>query len=189
MDEHDAQSTAPPIPRQDRRVFLDRTLKALAAVVLVEGAWGSWKMLRPDGHEAFGGVVNAGHPSNYPDGTVRYLSEGRFYVVSFGGRLSALYQKCPHLGCRVPFCMTSNRFECPCHGSVYNIKGEYVSGPAARGMDRFALKIEKDQVLVDTATILEGPRRGILTGPAEAAGPTCNGVYPPLPNIGGASGG
>ena len=36
----------------------------------------------------------------------------------------ALYQKCPHLGCRVPECKSSQWFECPCHGSQYNRVGE-----------------------------------------------------------------
>ena len=51
----------------------------------------------------------------------------------------ALYQKCVHLGCRVPWCQTSQWFECPCHGSKYNRVGEKRGGPAPRGLDRFAL--------------------------------------------------
>ena len=35
--------------------------------------------------------------------------------------LFALSQKCPHLGCHVPFCESSGRFECPCHGSVFDL--------------------------------------------------------------------
>ena len=53
----------------------------------------------------------------------------------------ALYQKCPHLGCRVPSCATSQWFECPCHGSQYNRVGEKKAGPAPRGMDRFPVTI------------------------------------------------
>ena len=41
----------------------------------------------------------------------------------------ALYQKCPHLGCRVPSCATSQWFECGCHGSQYNRVGEKKGGP------------------------------------------------------------
>ena len=44
----------------------------------------------------------------------------------------ALYQKCPHLGCRVPWCQTSQWFECPCHGSKYNRVGEKRGGPHPR---------------------------------------------------------
>ncbi|MGA1542050.1 MAG: ubiquinol-cytochrome c reductase iron-sulfur subunit, partial [Ilumatobacteraceae bacterium] len=42
----------------------------------------------------------------------------------------ALYQKCPHLGCRVPECKRSQWFECPCHGSQYIRVGEKKAGPA-----------------------------------------------------------
>ena len=53
----------------------------------------------------------------------------------------ALYQKCVHLGCRVPWCETSQWFECPCHGSKYNRVGEKQGGPAPAGMDRFPLEV------------------------------------------------
>ena len=59
--------------------------------------------------------------------------------------LVALYQKCPHLGCRVPQCITSQWFECPCHGSQYNQVGEKKAGPAPRGMDRFPLTVGRQR--------------------------------------------
>ncbi len=51
-----------------------------------------------------------------------------------------LYQKCVHLGCRVPFCQSSQWFECPCHGSKYNKAGEYRFGPAPTGLNRFKIR-------------------------------------------------
>ncbi|MEM9203705.1 MAG: Rieske 2Fe-2S domain-containing protein [Actinomycetota bacterium] len=88
----------------------------------------------------------------------------------------ALYQKCPHLGCRVPECVTSQWFECPCHGSQYNRVGEKRGGPAPRGMDRFAMSVSADGVLtVDTGTIIQGPPIGTNTTGQEAEGPNCIG--------------
>ena len=52
----------------------------------------------------------------------------------------ALWQRCVHLGCRVPSACSSQGFECPCHGSKYNFHGEYEDGPAPRNMDRFAVE-------------------------------------------------
>ncbi len=69
----------------------------------------------------------------------------------------ALYQKCPHLGCRVPWCQTSQWFECPCHGSKYNRVGEKRGGPAPRGMDRFVLAVQGQNIVVDTGTVIQGP--------------------------------
>ena len=88
--------------------------------------------------------------------------------------LVALYQKCPHLGCRVPDCATSRWFECPCHGSQYNQVGEKKAGPAPRGMDRFSISVDAaDNVSVDTGTVYEGPPIGTNTTGQEAEGPHC----------------
>ncbi len=88
--------------------------------------------------------------------------------------LVALYQKCPHLGCRVPSCESSQWFECPCHGSQYNRVGEKKGGPAPRGMDRFAISVSATgDVTIDTATVFEGPPIGTNTTGQEAEGPHC----------------
>jgi len=87
----------------------------------------------------------------------------------------ALYQKCPHLGCRVPECQTSQWFECPCHGSQYNQVGEKKGGPAPRGMDRFAMSVDGGVLTVDTGTVIQGPPIGTNTTGQEAEGPNCIG--------------
>ena len=96
--------------------------------------------------------------------------------LGLDGGIIALYQKCPHLGCRVPECATSQWCECPCHGSQYNQVGEKRGGPAPRGMDRFAMSIGSDGSLtVDTGTIIQGPAIGTNTTGQEAEGPNCIG--------------
>ena len=88
--------------------------------------------------------------------------------------LVALYQKCPHLGCRVPDCASSRWFECPCHGSQYNQVGEKKAGPAPRGMDRFSISVDAaNNVSVDTGTVYAGPPIGTNTTGQEAEGPHC----------------
>ncbi len=88
----------------------------------------------------------------------------------------ALYQKCPHLGCRVPNCQSSQWFECPCHGSQYNIVGEKKGGPAPRGMDRFGVSVANDIVVIDTGSVFGGPPIGTNTTGQEAEGPHCVGT-------------
>jgi len=86
----------------------------------------------------------------------------------------ALYQKCVHLGCRVPWCLSSQWFECPCHGSQYNRVGEKKGGPAPRGLDRFALSVNSDGTMsVNTQTVFVGPPIGTNTTGQEAEGPHC----------------
>lgn len=87
----------------------------------------------------------------------------------------ALYQKCPHLGCRVPWCDTSQWFECPCHGSKYNRVGEKTGGPAPRGMDLFSFDISGDRMVINTnlSEVVSGAPIGVDTTRQGAEGPLC----------------
>lgn len=157
----------------DRREFLNWTWKALAAGLVVEAGWMTYDILVPRPAGGIGGILEVGTESGFPEGVVRYFAEGRLYVTRVEGDIIALWQKCPHLGCRVPFCESSGRFECPCHGSVFNRRGEYLAGPAPRGMDSFPTSVEGGAVLVDTGSIEEGPPPGVLTLDEEGSGPSC----------------
>ena len=110
----------------------------------------------------------------YTPGELAGMTAGR--QLGLDGGVIALYQKCPHLGCRVPECVSSQWFECPCHGSQYNQVGEKRGGPAPRGMDRFTMSIGSDGSLtVDTGSIIQGPPIGTNTTGQEAEGPNCIG--------------
>lgn len=66
----------------------------------------------------------------------------------------ALYHVCVHLGCKVPFLNDCNSFKCPCHGSHYNVDGEYLDGPAPRSLDRFVMSFDSSgNVVVDTGKL------------------------------------
>ncbi len=97
-------------------------------------------------------------------------------LASLEAGVAVLYQKCPHLGCRVPSCQTSQWFECPCHGSQYNLAGEKKGGPAPRGMDRFATEVVGGVLSVNTGQIIQGPPIGVNTTGQEAEGPHCVGA-------------
>src|SRR5258706_376996 len=86
---------------------------------------------------------------------VQLISEvGAESVVkdSDGSYWIALYQRCVHLGCTVPFRDDCVSFKCPCHGSHYNVTGEWIDGPAPRSLDRFLLSISGEDVIVHTGT-------------------------------------
>jgi cytochrome b6-f complex iron-sulfur subunit len=117
-----------------------------------------------------------------------YYGAGRFYLINYTGDgtepggiydgitadgLMALYQKCAHLGCRVPFCDVSQWFECPCHGSKYNYAGEWELGPAPNGLMRFSVTVDGTTVKVDTSKVIPGPPRGTNTIHQPPEGPFC----------------
>ena len=74
----------------------------------------------------------------------------------------ALYQRCPHLGCKPNPCLKNFWFECPCHGSRYDRLGIKAAGaqygPAPRSMDRFSIAVDGGgKLTVDTGKITLGP--------------------------------
>ena len=82
------------------------------------------------------------------------LTASNWVKDSDGTYWLALYQVCVHLGCKVPFRNDCNSFKCPCHGSHYNIDGEYLDGPAPRSLDRFAMSFDSNgNVQVDTGKL------------------------------------
>ena len=119
-----------------------------------------------------GGCTGAGGDS--VDTSATAVARFREGTEGMQGGVTALYQKCVHLGCRVPWCKASQWFECPCHGSQYNRVGEKKAGPAPRGMDHFAMTIGGDgAVTIDTATVITGVPIGTNTTGQEAEGPNC----------------
>ena len=87
----------------------------------------------------------------------------------------ALLALSPHLGERVNYCRSSTWFEDPVHGAKFDRLGNYMVGPAPRGLDRLATIVQDDVVWVNPNEIELGPPR-VLRGAYEPpAGPFCTG--------------
>ena len=108
---------------------------------------------------AFGGQINAGSAGDYQVGEVKVFQEGKFYLSRVPEGVLALWWKCPHLGCTVPWkaddptmdqLASKGRFNCPCHGSIYDRYGLIVQGPAPRPMDVFPIEIREGRIFVNT---------------------------------------
>lgn len=171
-----------------RRKFLNRSLGGLFAIFLGQFAIAGLAFMWPRLGSGFGTPIAVGTFADLkaaieqPDGTAIpfFVASAQSWIVPFdlaeqagssfdslpvvasdgsGTGLMALWQKCVHLGCRVPSCVSSQGFECPCHGSKYNLHGEYEQGPAPRNMDRFAVELnDAGELVVNTGSVLETPR-------------------------------
>lgn len=53
---------------------------------------------------------------------------------------------CTHLGCAYHWDDLKKEFLCPCHGSVFDMEGKVVSGPAPRPLDRYETKLEGNRL-------------------------------------------
>jgi cytochrome b6-f complex iron-sulfur subunit len=185
-----------------RRQFFNRGL--LVTMALSLGAFGAAAIsfLYAKSAGGFGGTIDAGISLtdaiayNVDKKEPYYVPEARSYLVPYPKTavpkakkvpqyapvlagmeegIVALYQKCVHLGCKVPWCATSQWFECPCHGSKYNRVGEKQGGPAPRGLDRFVVTVSGDKLSINTGVVILGPPIGTNTTGQGAEGPPCVG--------------
>ncbi len=193
----------PPDPEElgvTRRQFLNRAIVGFTALGLAGFGASVLAFIWPNAQGGFGSKIRVGPVSDVKARIVEgsgflYVPEGRMWVTEYPAEalenaeqvyssselagmeagLVALFQTCPHLGCRVPSCETSQWFECPCHGSRYNRVGEKKAGPAPRGLDRFAMSVEGGVFTVDTGARIQGPPIGVDTTGQEPEGPSCLG--------------
>jgi len=180
-----------------RRQFFNRGIYGVFGLFLAQVGIASlafmWPKLSSGG---FGGKINAGPiglilNGLYDDaGRVHpfFVPAAQAYVLPFNGDqeessfaglpvivegLMAVWQRCVHLGCRVPECASSQGFECPCHGSKYNYHGEYEDGPAPRNLDRFVVSIsEAGELIIDTGQVIQTARASTKTA-EYPQGPSC----------------
>jgi cytochrome b6-f complex iron-sulfur subunit len=196
-----------PVQGISRRRLLRLSLGGGILLWLTEVTAGSIHFLWPNLSGGFGGKVKIGtlddiksQNSSLPiaQGFPAYFQEARAYIILMDtGRqqfvpgedtagdgsainVRALYQRCPHLGCKPNPCLKNFWFECPCHGSRYDRLGIKAAGtqfgPAPRSMDRFSTTVEADGTLVlDTSKITLGPLPVALGQP---------GLIPPKSPIG-----
>jgi cytochrome b6-f complex iron-sulfur subunit len=184
----------------DRRQFLNRSIIAFMGLGITGFAAASLAFVWPRAGGGFGSKIRVGPIDdvkaaiNANDGFL-YNAAGKMWITEYPADalekarsvyspaeltgmeagVVALWQVCPHLGCRVPNCDTSQWFECPCHGSRYNRVGEKRGGPAPRGMDHFAMSVDGGVLSVDTGDIIEGPPIGTDTTNQQPEGPSCLG--------------
>ena len=144
---------------RNRRSFLSRILAALGILAVLEAGWIGASFLGPrkrrDTGEGEPGLVVAGPVERFEPGSVTAFREGKFYLARLdGGAFLALYRKCTHLGCTVPWIPDEQRFTCPCHASAFDIRGDVLSAPAPRALDLFPVRVENGIVKVDTTRLI-----------------------------------
>jgi cytochrome b6-f complex iron-sulfur subunit len=172
---------------ETRRQFLNRATGVSFGAFLAFFGITSLAFMWPKLKGGFGGKIDAGDVGEIKDaifqadGSIEpfYVAEAKTYIVPFdesviddtdfagigvvAGGLTGLFQKCVHLGCRVPWCSSSQGFECPCHGSKYNAAGEYEAGPAPRNLDRFAVEIVSNRFIINTGAVRDTARSKVRT--------------------------
>lgn len=132
-----------------------------------------------DHNSRFGCEFDAGAIGDLLPGQKRHFTESRAWLVRFDaeqaartgaaeGSILALYHRCTHLGCTVPWIddatvrdatgepVRTGLFHCPCHGAEFDDAGRRVAGPAPRSLDTFSVRVEGGRIFVDTNAINNG---------------------------------
>jgi cytochrome b6-f complex iron-sulfur subunit len=154
-----------------RRDFLRLTLLGTLGAMLLGGVGAFVAYFYPKQTSAFGSKITA--PVTVADiksdpSVIHRVREGKFYLSPIqltegenAGKLAiiALYWKCKHLGCTVPwkpeeeFSGNQGIFRCPCHGSIYLRNGQNVAGPAPAPLDYMEVTFEGERIVVNTGKI------------------------------------
>jgi Rieske Fe-S protein len=72
------------------------------------------------------------------------------YAFLSGNQPIVLSNVCPHEGCSVNWNPARSQFVCPCHGSVFDGKGQFVSGPAGAPLPNLHAQVQNGDVFVQT---------------------------------------
>ncbi|MBC8876395.1 MAG: ubiquinol-cytochrome c reductase iron-sulfur subunit [Planctomycetes bacterium] len=133
---------------KERRDFLGlaATWSAIGAVGMA--LLGALRLPMPSVFPESQSRVKLGPLAKFLTVDVTPLPQQRAWVFRDQQGLYAISAVCTHLGCIIS--RQDGKFECPCHGSLFDAVGNVVSGPAPRALDYLDLSISPDgQLVVD----------------------------------------
>jgi cytochrome b6-f complex iron-sulfur subunit len=85
---------------------------------------------------------------DFPLNTFFLIAAHKIFIYRDYEGVRAMSAVCTHLGCILE--TTENGFQCPCHGSRFNDKGQVLSGPAPRSLAYYRVDVAPNgQLLVD----------------------------------------
>lgn len=149
------RTSNPDARAMSRREFLAYAWGGAIALLGAEVGVASYLFLYPRFRAGeFGGDFPLGPLAAMPDvdAPPQQNAAGKFWLINTEAGPKALYTVCPHLGCLYSWRAEDNRFQCPCHNSQFSRQGEWLDGPAPRGLDQFAVTVVEGEVVVNTSS-------------------------------------
>lgn len=125
----------------NKRSFLTFALYCLYGSFVAIFAWVTSKFVFFDlGHKTSREVAKNVVDRLQPGVPVHVPEAGAWiFTKEFNGDVTALDDRCPHLGCRQTWNSELGMFHCPCHGSEFDLDGNVKRGPATRPMPRLQI--------------------------------------------------
>ena len=124
-----------------RREFLNYVWGASMALVLAQtGGIAFWFALpRPRATTKIFSIAELPLPNEKPL-SARTENAG-FHLTHSERGIAAFDNHCTHHRCVFPWAEAAGIFSCPCHGSQFNLNGDYIAGPAPRALDRYGFEV------------------------------------------------
>jgi cytochrome b6-f complex iron-sulfur subunit len=83
-----------------------------------------------------------GRPDDFPSGARIAIDPKRVCIVREGNKIAAISTTCTHLGCIIAPSATG--FQCPCHGSRFDVDGNVTGGPAPKPLAWYQVSLTPD---------------------------------------------
>jgi cytochrome b6-f complex iron-sulfur subunit len=100
-------------------------------------------------------TFKAGNVADFPEGTVRFNAEQKTYIIGTAAGVFALSAVCTHLGCITRHKSSEGVIACPCHGSVFDLEGNVLHGPAPQSLPWFEVRVDANgNLMVDTSVVV-----------------------------------
>jgi len=131
----------------NRRSFLRYFTISLSAVTAVMGAWGIWRFVSFSSSGVRNREASAEILTRLQPDVPLHVPEAGAWITKrqIDESLTALDDRCTHLGCRQKWNPARQLFECPCHGSEFDIEGNVKRGPATRSLPKLHVATGKDE--------------------------------------------
>jgi Rieske Fe-S protein len=138
-----------------RRRFLDSLLGAGFASTVVAVVYPVWRyLIPPQSAEPATQSVVAAQASQVKanSGMVfKFGSKPGLLVRAPDGTLHAYNAVCTHLECTVQYKSDTSQIWCACHNGMYDLEGNVVSGPPPRPLERLAVNLRGEDVVISRA--------------------------------------
>ena len=145
----------------NRRSFIKKTWLALGGLAIIQTVIIIGDFLFPQKKTKStdsSDVFIAGKTNEFKRNTVTPFRRNKFFLSRLSdGSFLALSIYCSHMGCILIWNSNEKQFNCPCHSSSFNKKGQVLKSPATQALSVHPIEIENDLVKVNTSVLVKQP--------------------------------
>ena len=138
---------------KSRRNFLARILAAWAGITSIPFVFGITRFIYPPlGKEKIAESISAAKIGDIPINGAKIIKFNKKPVVIIRtpqDQLKAFSAVCTHLGCVVEYKgEQGGYFQCNCHGSMFDVNGNNIRGPAVVPLPQFKVSLKDTDIIV-----------------------------------------